>query len=283
VDAFLQGLRDLGYIEGQTISIEWRFTPTGPGSRVSELAAELVALDVDLIAVETSTLATQAAAQATSTIPIVAVNFSFPVQTGVVVSLARPGGNVTGVSGIAPGEYAKHLDLLRDVVPGLTRVVTLVDPNNAGSVQHWEELRAAGQVAGVQVDRVDLQTTAELEPAFEFPAFAAAQALSLAGAAALLQPIRERVAELALQHHLAGIATSSYAEVGLLMNYGVSPTAVSRRGATYVDKILKGMKPADLPVELPTKFDFVVNLRTANALGLNIPPDVAAQVTEWIQ
>jgi putative ABC transport system substrate-binding protein len=284
VDAFFQGLRDLGYVEGETVSIERRFSPTGnTDARWPELVKELVALSVDIIVTESSTPAGIAAKQLTSTIPIVVVDTSFPVETGLVETLARPGGNVTALVGIAPGEAAKHVDLLRALAPGLTTVVDFVDVNLPTWTASWAEFRAAAESVGVDAQRIDLRSAEEVDAAFAFPLMDRAQALNISSGS-LLFPVREHVAQLALQHHLPAITTSvPFVESGALMSYGTNIAAVSRRGAIFVDKILKGTRPADLPVELPTVFDFAVNVRTAQALGLTIPPDVAAQVTRWIQ
>jgi putative ABC transport system substrate-binding protein len=284
VDAFLGALRDLGYVEGQTIAIEWRFAPAGGVNDAAvhaELAAELVRLPVDVIVSLSSTSATLAAKAATSTIPIVATA-SVPVESGLVASLARPSGNVTGVSG-AVGENAKHLDLLRSVVPGLTRAAALFDVANPANAPQWDEFRQAAETAGVQAQRIDLYSTSDLERAFDVAELGGAQALSVI-AQVLLTPVRKRVVELALQHRLPSIGRQGeWAEAGLLMTYGANFLALVRRAAVYVDKILRGARPADLPIEQPNVFDFVINLKTAQALGLTIPPDVAAQVTQWIQ
>jgi putative ABC transport system substrate-binding protein len=285
VDAFLGSLRDLGYVEGQTIAIEWRFTRSGNDSasaELAELAAELVRLPVDVIVSISSTPASQAAKAATSTIPIV-VAASDPVETGLVASLARPGGNVTGVSS-AVGLDTKRLDLLRSVVTGLTRAAALADATNPVNALLWDEFRQAAEQVEVQAQRIDLYSTSDLERGFDVAESGGAQALSVI-AQALLLPVRKRVAELALQHRVPSIAVSGeWAEAGLLMTYGSADSLVIRRhAAVYVDKILRGAKPADLPVEQYTVFDFVVNMTTAQALGLTIPSDLATQVTKWVE
>jgi putative ABC transport system substrate-binding protein len=283
IDAFVQGLADLGYVDGQTIAIEWRFSPEGVENQFASLAADLVRLSVDVIVVEASTPAAQAAKQATSTVPIVASNIALPVQAGLVASLSRPGGNLTALTSSIPGIEGKWLDLLRGVVPGLARLVGLNDLTNDSSNSGWDALRTAAETAKLLIERIDLRSAQELEAAFEAPALGRAQALVNNGTALLAQR-RARLAELALQHRLPAISKNRpEAEAGLLMTYGPSLPANSRRAAVYVDKILKGARAAELPVEQPTTLEFVVNVKTAQALGITIPPDVAAQVTEWIQ
>jgi putative ABC transport system substrate-binding protein len=284
VNAFLEGLRDLGYVEGQTIAIEWRFTPAGSvndAAVYAELAAELVRVPVDVIVSLSSTTASQATKDATNTIPIVVIA-SVPVETGLVASLARPGSNVTGPSNPV-GVNAKHLELLRSVVPGLKRAAALVDGANPAVPPQWDEFRQAAETAGVQAQRIDLYSTSDLERAFDVVESGGAQALSVMAQAQLV-PVRTRVAELGLQHRLPAITRGGgYAEAGLLMSYGENTSALVRRAAVYVDKILRGAKPADLPLEQPTVFDFVVNINTAQALGLTIRSDIAAQVTKWVE
>jgi putative ABC transport system substrate-binding protein len=283
VDAFVDGLRDLGYVENETVKIEWRFAPSSSSDAPwSQLVTDLVALPVDIIVANT-TPAAIAAKQVTSAIPIVAANIASPVETGLVASYARPGGNVTALPTNAPGLEAKHFDLLLAVVPGLTATVDIVDTTLGPSgVARWVEFSAAAESAGVDAQRVDVSSAEEFESAFSLPVIQRAQAMNI-NAASLGEPIRERIAQLALQYDLAAIATGNYAEKGLLMGHGANVPAIARRAAVFVDKILKGTRPADLPVELPSVFDLAVNLRTAQALGLTIPPDVAAQVNQWIQ
>jgi putative ABC transport system substrate-binding protein len=255
VDAFLGALRDLGYVEGQTIAIEWRFAPLGSDAAWAELGAELVRLPVDLIVSLSSTTASLAAKAATSTIPIVVVA-ALPVETGLVASLSRPGGNITGVASPV-GVNAKHLDLLRAVVPGLTGAAFFGEANNPANRPQWDEFRTAAETAGVQPQLIELRTPGDLEEAFDLVELGGAQALSVA-AQTLLRPVRERVAELALQHRLPSITRGGgYAEAGLLMNYGQRGGAATREpaAAVYVGKISEGTRPADLPVELPTQYD----------------------------
>jgi putative ABC transport system substrate-binding protein len=198
-------------------------------------------------------------------------------------SLSRPGGNLTALTSSIPGLEGKWVDLLRGVVPGLARLVGLNDLTNDSSNSGWDALRTAAESAGVLIERINLQSAQELEAAFEAPALGRAQALVNNGTALLAQR-RARLAELVLQHRLPAISKNRpEAEAGLLMTYGPSLPVNSRRAAVYVDKILKGARAAELPVEQPTTLEFVVNVRTTQALGLSIPPDVAAQVTEWVE
>jgi putative tryptophan/tyrosine transport system substrate-binding protein len=285
VDPFLDGLRDLGYIEGQTITIEWRFAVTNVEPRDRELLAEVIRLPVDVIVVASSTPAAFTARQATSVIPIVALNVSYPVETGLVASLARPeAGNMTALASNAYGVNAKRLDLLREVVAGLARVIALVNittPAYDGVV--WNELKAAGESAGVQIERINLQSADDMEDAVSRAALNQPDALFDAQNPLLLAR-RDRYAELALKYRLPTMTNvPDYVASGALMAYGPSSPAVSRRAAAYVDKILKDASPADLPVEQPTIFDFVVNVTTLNAFGFTIPPSVLSLVTEWIQ
>jgi putative ABC transport system substrate-binding protein len=283
VDAFIGGLHELGYVEGQTIAIEWRFTPEGIENQFAELAADLVRLSVDVIVVEASTPAAQAVRRATGTIPIVASNIALPVQAGLVGSLARPGGNLTALTSSISGIEGKWVELLQEVVPRLARVVGLNDSTNDSSASGWEQLQTATEAAGLQLERVDLGSAQELEAAFDAPAFGVAQVL-VNNAIALLSTRRARLAQLALQHRLPSISKNCpEAEAGLLMTYGPNLPTNSRRAATYVDRILKGARPADLPIEQPGSLELIVNVRTAEALGLTIPASMQPLVTEWIQ
>ncbi len=232
---------------------------------------------------DNSSTAAQAAQHATSTIPVAAVNTSYPVETGLVASLARPDANVTGFSGIAPGLRAKQLESLRDMVPGLVRTVIFIVPTSPGDLLSWDELRRAAEAAGVQAERVDVQSVGDLEGVFELPALRWSSGV-VSSRCCRPVPARTCAARGAgTAAPPAGYRDDAYAEVGLLMNYGPNFPALDRRGAVYVDKILKGAKPAELPVQNPTAYDFAVNLKTAQALALTIPPDVAVQVKPWIQ
>jgi putative ABC transport system substrate-binding protein len=248
------------------------------------MAAELVRLQVDIIVVHGNTVAAQATKQATTTIPIVVSGVALsPVATGLVASLARPGGNLTAISNVAPGIYAKWVELLIQVVPSLARTATLSFPSNLAVVGIADEVRSAATAAGAVDERIDLQSADDVEIAFQEATSRGADGVIIA-AIALLLPVVDRVAEVALRHRLPTIGgTRDFVQAGSLMNYGTNLLAAPRRAAVYVDKILKGAKPADLPVEQATVFDLVVNARTAQALGITFPPDVVAQVTEWIQ
>jgi len=282
VDGFLEGLRELGYIEGQTIAIEWRFSEPGVASQAQELAADLVRQEVDVIVVDGNTPTAQAAQRATRTIPIVAAG-AFPVESGLVASLARPGGNLTGLSVSPPGSGAKVVDLFREVVPGLSRIAALVDPGNAGIMAGWEEVRTSAATAGLLAQRVDVHAPEDVEKIFESPAVSGVQAV-YAIAGGTLNPVRSRLAELALSHRLPCVSgLRVFTEAGLLMSYGANLAAISRREAAFVDKIIKGGKPSELPVEQPTVFELLVNVNTLEALRMTIPPSVLPLVTEWIQ
>jgi len=202
VDAFLAGMRDLGYVEGQTISIDWRFTPAGSDARFPELAADLVRLPVDVI-VTSATLASRAARQATSTIPIVAAGVAWPVETGLVASLARPGGNLTALSANAVGLATKHVELIRDVVPGLSRAAVLVDTTNPANDVEWDEISVATEQVGVRADRIDLRLADDLEAAFDAIVSRRTDAF-IDAQNPLLLPVRDRFAALAQQHQLPG-------------------------------------------------------------------------------
>jgi putative tryptophan/tyrosine transport system substrate-binding protein len=280
--AFRQGLRDLGYSEGQNVTLEWRSAE----SRVDqwpELAAELVRLSVDLIVAQ-GNVASQAAKQASVTIPIVMAFSPDPVRAGLVASLARPGGNVTGLASLTGQLGAKRLELLRDTVPGLARVAMVWNPEMADRAHEFEETAAAAQALGLgSLQSVELRHAGGLASAFDRILQGRAEAL-------FWQPnpitnhYRAEFAEFATAHGLPTIAARrAFVEAGSLMSYGPDFPAMNRRAAYYVDRILKGAKPADLPVEQPMTFAFVVNLKTAQALGITFPNDILLQVTEVIQ
>jgi putative ABC transport system substrate-binding protein len=223
-----------------------------------------------------------AAKQATSTIPIVAVSVANPVESGLVASLARPGSNLTGLAAYLPGLESKWVDLLRESVPGLLDIAAFVSPVNSGNLAGWEASRAAAEAAGISVTRVDVHSAVELDAAFETAARHHAQAV-IDNAGSLLLSVSGWFAELALRYRLAAIGSNREpVDAGLLMAYGADRYAIRRRAGTYLDRILKGTKPADLPVEQPVEFEFIVNSNTARTLGLIFPSDVTAQVTEWV-
>ena len=281
VEAFRQGLRDLGYAEGQTIVIEWRWAE-GQFDRLPALAADLVRGKVDLIVAGGST-STGAAKAATTTIPIVMAQTQDPVGDGSVASLARPGGNITGLSQFAPELVGKRLELLREVVPALSRLGVLGALSTPGNTQSLRETERAAAAFGVSLHYVDAPGPDDIEAAFrEMSTWRADAVVVVGGPTFILR--RTQIAEFAAMHRLPATYNSPEHVVdGGLMSYSVSIVALYRRAATYVDKILKGAKPADLPVELPTTFEFVVNLKAAQALGLTIAQSVLQQATEVIQ
>jgi len=279
-EGFRQGLRDLGYVEGQSIALEYRYAE-GKVERLPVLAAELVRLKVDVI-LAVGALAVRAAQYASETMPIVFVGASDPVGQGLVASLARPGGNITGMAFNDPAFMGKLLELLKAAVPSVTRVAYLwhAAPLTA-RVLH--EAERAARALGLQLSPVEVREPFLFDEAFATIAAAHADALLVQPSAAFFTR-RTRIVELAAQTQLPGIFTErEYAEAGGLMSYGMNIPANFRHAATYVDKILKGAKPADLPVEQPIQFEFVINLKTAKALGLTIPPTVLYQADEVIQ
>jgi putative ABC transport system substrate-binding protein len=275
-EAFRQGLRDHGYVEGQNIVVEWRAADGRP-ERAKALAAELVQLHVDII-VANLTPAVQAAKDATSTIPIVMASAGDPVGTGFVASLAHPGGNITGMTGISAELSGKRVELLRELVPGLTRVGLLVNPTNPFARPFVEETRVAAKRAGVQLRVVDVRLSQELDPALGALVKWRAGAVIVDGALTAW-----RAAELALQHRLPSLSNQrQFVDAGGLMSHGAQLANLHRRAASYVDRILKGASPASLPVERPTQFELVVNRKTATALGLIIPPAVLLRADQII-
>ncbi|MBI2370613.1 MAG: ABC transporter substrate-binding protein [Deltaproteobacteria bacterium] len=279
--AFEQGLQELGYVEGQTIALEYRWA-AGRADRLPALAAELVRLEVDVI-VAVGDAVIRATMNATRTIPIVMAIAGDPVGSGFVASLARPGGNVTGLSFLAPELSVKRLELLKEVVPGLSRVAVLRNPANPASALALREMEAAARALGVQLQPLEVRAPDEFENAFSAIARGHAGAL-LALPDGLFFTHRARLTGLALKRRLPAMGESrEYTEAGGLLAYGPSPLHFFRRAATYVDKILKGAKPADLPVERPTRFELVINLKTARALGLTIPRHLLIWADKVIQ
>ena len=282
LDAFRQRLRELGWVEGQNIVIDYRYAE-GRVDRLPDLAAELVRLKVDLI-VSGGTQAATAAKNATETIPIVMIAVRDPVGTGLIASLARPGGNVTGVSGYAGLEIvAKQLELLKETVPKIRRVAILSNPANAYHQLAIREVNVAARSLGVQLQLLEARGPNEFDGAF------AAMAKERVGALLVLSDAifgshRTRLADLAARSRLpAAYGVRESVEAGGLMSYGPSFLDLHRRAATYVDKILKGANPAELPVEQPTKFELVINLKTARTLGVTIPPSVLARADHVIE
>ena len=279
--AFRLGLRERGWIEGGNILIEHRWAE-GNAARLPELAADLVRLKMDLIVARSSTYV-RAAKEATSSIPIVFVVHADPVGTGQVASLAKPGGNITGLAMLQTEINSKGLELLISTVPGTKRIAVLWSPDNPSHTPGLKALDEAGRTLGVQLQAVGARTGADLEGAFSAMARAHAQAVLVLASPVFLAE-RQRVAELAIKHRLPTVfGLKEAVEAGGLMSYGADYADLFRRAAIYVDKILKGAKPADLPVEQPNKFELVINLKTAKALGLTIPPSVLGRADEVVQ
>jgi len=280
-EAFRRGLRDLGYVEGKNIFIEYRWAE-GKTERLHDLAAELIRLKVDVI-VTSGPAATRAAKEATVTIPIVMAQDSDPVGNGLVASLARPGRNITGLSSLAAEISGKRLELLKEIVPRLSRVAVLGSSITPGNAHALRETELAAKAFGVQLQYVDVLVTKDIAPAFRAAAKGHADALLVLTSLVLISQ-RPQLADLAVKSRLPAIYDrGEFVEDGGLLCYGTNFTDLSRRAATYVDRILKGAKPADLPVEQPTKFELVVNLKTANALGLKIPNSILVQATKVIE
>jgi putative ABC transport system substrate-binding protein len=284
-DAFLQGLRDHGYVEGRNVVIEYR-DAEGKLERLPALAAELVALKVDVILAEGGTLGPRVAKQATTTIPIVFAGAGDPVGSGLVTSLARPGGNVTGVSSLNPELIGKRLELLKQAVPGVDRIAVLRQPAALGERTAKDMLKAADVAAralGMQPQFIEARVPDEFARAFSDMTSARAGALTLLPSAMFLREHR-RLVDLAAKNRLPAVYTSrEFVDAGGLMSYGANQPDLFRRAATYVDKILRGAKPGDLPVEQPTKFELVINLKTAKQIGLTIPPNVLARADRVIK
>ena len=284
-EAFLQGLHDLGYVEGVNLLIEYR-DAAGKSDRFPALAAELVALKVDVIVTSGGTLAALAAKQATTTLPIVFTAAGNPVGEGLVASLARPGGNVTGLSVVSTDTIGKSLELLTQAVPGLSRIALLLKPDAVPDRANKDRLKLADVAAralGVRLQVVEAKGPEDFDRAFSDMTKGRASALAVL-ATPVFDSNRGRLVDLAAKARLPTVYSyRSYVEAGGLMSYGPDLADSFRRAATYVDKILKGAKPADLPVEQPTKFELVINLKTAKALGLTSPPSLLGRADEVIQ
>jgi putative ABC transport system substrate-binding protein len=284
LEAFRQGLRDLGYVEGRNLVIEYR-DAEGRLERLPALAAELVALKVDVI-VAGATVAALAAKQATRTLPIVFASAGDPVTDGLVTSLARPGGNVTGLSFLAPELVGKCLELLTQAVPGVSRVAVLWQPGVMVERRERDMLKAAEVAAralGVRPQFVEARGPADVDRAFSDMTRANAGALTVFGSVMFVNE-RRRLVDLAAKNRLPSVyQRRDFVDAGGLMAYGPNVADMYRRAATYVDKILKGTKPADLPVEQPTKFELVINLKTAKALGLTIPQSVLGRADHVVE
>ncbi len=281
LDAFRQGLRELGYVEGQNFVVEYR-SADGRGERFPDLAAELVRLKVDVILTR-GTPAVIAAKNATRTIPVVMAASGDPVLSGVVSSLARPGGNVTGLSAVVVEVSGKRLELIREVAPGVSRVAALFNMSNPNDALQWKETETAAPTLRVQLQLLDVRKPGDFAGAFDAAVKGRAGALFV-GLDALTWANHRPIVDLAAKHRLPAIyGGREFVDAGGLIAYGVSYPHLYRRAATYVDKILKGAKPADLPVEQPTKLELVINLKTAKTLGLTIPPSLLGRADEVIQ
>jgi len=278
---FRQGMRELGYVEGKNLSIEWR-SAAGNDDRLAFLASELVTLKVDVIVVAGSP-ATSAAQKATHTIPIVMGNIADPVESGFVKTLARPGTNVTGVSSMSADVSIKQLEMLINMVPQVSRVAVLMNPSNIGNLRTVERVNAAAYKRDVHILRAEAKTAADIGDAFSFIRQQRAGALIVALDSVFTQE-KSQIAALIAKYQLPSIAPDGmYPEAGVLMSYGPSIGEQYRHAATYVHKILKGANPANLPVEQPTKFELVINRRTAHALGLKVPQALLTSADKVIE
>jgi len=281
VEAFRRGLNELGYTEGKDILIQYRYAE-GKLDRVRELALELVRLNVDVI-VSGGPAATGPAKEATTRIPIVMGQDTDPVGNGFVASLARPGGNITGLSTLAPELSGKQLELLKEIVPKLARVVFIGMSTEPGNAQALREIELAARAYGIKLQNIDIRDSKDIENGLREASQGRAGAV-LVPQLPILASQRKQITELAVKRRLPAVyGQAEYVDIGGLIYYGPSITELFRRAATYVDKILKGAKPSDLPVEQPTKFEFVVNLKTAKQIGLTIPPNVLARADRVIK
>jgi putative ABC transport system substrate-binding protein len=279
LEGFRQGLRELGYVEGKSFVIEYR-SADGRDERFPSLAAELVRLKVDLILTR-GTSAALAAKNATGTIPVVITGVGDPVGQGVVASLARPGANVTGLSTLVTEIYAKRVGLLKELVPGAVRLAALINMSNPASPPQWKEVEKATRSLGLQAQLLDVRKPEDLGPAFDDAIRRRADAL-VVGLETLTQANQRVIVDLAAKHRLPAIYASMEFAGGLVV-YGVNYPDQYRRAASFADRIFKGAKPADLPVEQPTKFELVINTRTARALGLTIPQSLLLRADQVIQ
>jgi len=280
-EAFRLGLRELGYVEGKNIVIEYRYAE-GKLDRLQELAAELVRLKVDVI-VTAGPSATRSVKKATVTIPVVMAFDYDPVGSGAIANLARPGGNITGLSALYPEMSGKRLELLKEIVPKLLRVAVLGSSTQPGNAQAVKEMELAAGALGTQLQYLEVGAPKDIESAFRAAIQGRADAVLV-----LTSPVfvsqRNQLADLAIKSRVpATYQASEYVEAGGLMSYGVNIADLHRQAARYVDKILKGAKPADLPVEQPTKFELIINLKAAKQLGLTIPPNVLARADKVIK
>jgi putative ABC transport system substrate-binding protein len=280
-EAFRLGLRDLGYVEGQNVVLEYR-VPEREGAPFDDLVADLVRLNVDVIVASTPS-AIQAAKRATKTIPIVMTGIGDPVKAGLIASLARPGGNVTGLSLLAVELGGKRLHLLREVLPKMVRVAVLWNPTNPHNLPQLQEVQAAASILRLEALSLEASTADDIDRAFQIARNLRADGLVVASDG-LFFGLHARILDLALQTRLPAVwVWPSLAERGALMVYGTSDTEYYRRAAAYVDRILKGVRPADLPVEQPTKIDLIISLKTARALKLTIPRSLLLRADQVIE
>jgi len=282
IEAFHQGLRELGYMEGQNVFVDYRYAG-GKADEYQKLAAELVSLKVDLIVVGGGSGLARAAKETTKTIPIVMTGGSDPVGAGLVASLARPGGNITGLTAIAAELAGKRLELLKETLPRLTRVGVLWNPTDQGSAQGLKEIEIAAPILGLEIQSLQVRSPSNFESAFKAAIAGQARALQVLGSGLIIS-YRNRIVEFATKNRLPTMfGDAAHVEAGGLMSYGPNAFDLYRRAAAYVDKILKGTKPADLPVEQPIKFEFIINLKAAKQIGLTIPPNVLARADKVIK
>ena len=282
IEAFRQGLRELGYVEGKNVVIEWR-SAEGKSDRLPDLVGELVRLKVDVI-VTTGPGMTRSAKEATSTIPIVMTQDNDPVGNGFVARLARPGGTITGLSTLRVDLSGKTLELLKEILPKVSRVAVFGTSTQPGNVQALKGIELAAGAIGVKLQYLDVLHPKDIETAFRGAGEGRADAVLMMVAGSVARAHRTEIVELAVKSRLPVIYQSpAVVEAGGLMSYGVNLNDLDRRAATYVDKILKGAKPADLPVEQPTKVEFIINLKAAKQIGLTIPPKVLARADQVIQ
>ena len=281
IEVFRQGLRELGYVEGKNIVVEYRYAE-GKADRERELAAELARLKVDVIVTGGPT-STRAAKEATVTIPIVMAQDGDPVANGFVASLARPGGNITGLSTLAPELSGKRLELLKEIVPKLSRVTVIGNSTEPSNAQLLREMELAAGALKVKLQYLDVLSSKDIETAFRAAAKGGADGVVMLGSA-VFNSHRKQIVDLAVKSRLPATYTRpEYVEDGGLMTYGPSINDLFRRAAAYVDKILKGAKPADLPVEQPKKFELIINLKAAKQIGLTIPPNVLVRADRVIR
>jgi putative ABC transport system substrate-binding protein len=283
IEAFRQGLRELGYVEGKNIVIKWR-SAEGKLDRLPALVAELVLLKVDVI-VTAGPIPTRTAKEATTTIPIIMAQDPDPVAGGFVANLARPGGNITGLATLAPELSGKRLELLKEIIPRISRVAVLGTSSQPGNAQILRQVEVAAKAFGVQLQYLDVLDPKDVATAFRAAGKGQAEAvIFLVGGSVGSGAHRTQIAELAVKNRLPVMYNRrEFVEVGGLMTYGVHLNDLDRRAATYVDKILKGAKPAELPVEQPTKFELIINLKAAKHIGLVIPPNVLARADKVIK